>query len=202
MDKKVMELPGDAIYVHDDFPGVEVHHPAGVWWDSHTFGVHDWAFMFEYVLKNGIKTVIEFGSGLSSLLLSQVCRVDSLENWAKHAELVAGLATGRNNLAVHLWDGVEFPGHLRRKYDMAFIDGPDFRLKDETGVEKTFVDRQGAFGVVAELTDRIFVHDALWHFQLAQQVTRLAPTYNLKAVVKSDPDEENTRKLALWTRGA
>jgi len=198
----MLELPENAVYFHDDFPGVEVHHPPELWWDSHTFGVHDWAFMFEFVLKNGIKTVIEFGSGLSSLLLSQVCRVDALENWAKHAELVAGLATGRNNLAVHLWDGVTFPGHLWRKYDMAFIDGPDFRRKDENGVEKTFVDRKPAFTLVGRLSDRVFVHDCMWHFQLALQVTHLATMYNLKAIIKSDPAEENDRKLALWVRGA
>ena len=73
----------------------EVVHPDGFEWGAYPFGKNDWGFIGRYIVENNVKNVLEIGSGLSSLLLSQLCHIDTLENnndWCKKLQHFIGRA--------------------------------------------------------------------------------------------------------------
>jgi len=53
-------------------------------WDEFTITQNDWHFIRDVIEKKGVKTVLEFGSGLSSLLMSEMVDVYSFEGDKKH----------------------------------------------------------------------------------------------------------------------
>jgi len=97
----------------------------------------DWRFIQDTMEKNGVKSVLEFGSGLSSLLMSDGASVVSYETDAEWADKMRAKANG-NALSIVSWDGKEVPAMVSQRgpYDMAFIDGP--RGDSEAGREFSF----------------------------------------------------------------
>jgi ADP-heptose:LPS heptosyltransferase len=83
----------------------------------------DWVAMQEIIEKHKIKTVLEFGCGLSTLMMLDAgLKVTSLETQDRWKEDVAKKHKDTNIL---LWDGVkEDVIKEDQKFDMAFIDGP------------------------------------------------------------------------------
>lgn len=86
----------------------------------------DWRFIRDTISKYGVKSVVEFGVGLSSLLMSEIVPVvsyETKESWAK--EIDSRRHNGTNQLAIAMWDGLEPPLiEQRGPFDMAFVDGP------------------------------------------------------------------------------
>ena len=100
--------------------------------------------------------VLEFGAGLSSLLLSESAHVISYETDEEHAELIRSKAFGlHNNLEIRMWDGVNPPDDLspEDKFDMVFVDGPK-------SVKNGGVGRDAAIKIASVVSDHVLIHDA------------------------------------------
>ena len=83
---------------------------------------NDWLFIHDVLQRYQVKRVLEFGAGLSSVLMSQYggVHVTSYETdpvWAKSLKDL-----NLPNLDVRMWDGKQV--QLTEAYDLAFIDGP------------------------------------------------------------------------------
>jgi len=137
-------------------------------WGGMAINPNEWNFIKRMVLENHVETVLEFGAGLSSLLLSElVQKVVSYETNKEWAEEIG--MKGNGNLEIRLWDGVSLP-HIRGDYDLAFIDGPE-------GGEN----REAVFAITSETFDRIICHDAQREHELTWQKKYLRGKFKLKA---------------------
>ena len=74
------------------------------------------------VNKYKVRTVIEFGSGISSLLFDNMnMKVVSLETDEKYMNWVAGFCS--DNISFYHWDNDKLPKGIPHTYDMALVDG-------------------------------------------------------------------------------
>jgi len=179
-------------YRHRDRPDLTVTHPEGYPFDNWTISVLDWSAIFNYLVENDVKRVLEFGSGLSSLLISQVCHLVTLEDNQEYFQKTLKFASKANQMEIHEWDGVHFPDHLRVKYDLVFIDGPE-------------PDRKASFITGQSLSDHVLVHDGFRPAEMALQIRYLSPNFNLTHVVESDYGRVTnlwTRSHKIWVPGA
>jgi hypothetical protein len=132
----------------------------------------DWLFLKDTIEKHGVKNVLEFGAGLSSLLMSELVPVVSYETsdgWAKEIE---GRKNG-NSLAISMWDGVEPPLIAQRgPFDMAFVDDPP---EDGPGRE------QSMKAVVDAKIPIVVVHDAGRRGEIDWQNKYLRGAYHITA---------------------
>ncbi|MCK7503265.1 MAG: hypothetical protein MZV70_03590 [Desulfobacterales bacterium] len=95
-------------------------------WGGWAIQQRDWAFIKKAMEDNGVKRVVEFGAGLSSLLMSERAKVVSYETRQDWIDTIAKKKIeGRNDLEFRLWDGVTLPdlGEVG-PMDMVFVDGP------------------------------------------------------------------------------
>ena len=92
-------------------------------WGENTITQNDWYFIKGIIEKNNIRAVLEFGAGLSSLLMSEIAEVDSFETSEKWRDkLLSEVAGGKNMLSIMKWDGKEIDKSLLRStYDLAFL---------------------------------------------------------------------------------
>ena len=143
----------------------------GLHWGGYAITQRDWRFIKSYVeqvsyaklvaaeSKPVDKTkVLEFGAGLSSLLLSETCKVITYETDPEYKKLIESKITDQNDLEVRLWDGATLPSLLIgqtscEKFDLVFVDGP----KD---TQKGGVGRSTAVHIASQVSDNIIVHDA------------------------------------------
>lgn len=141
----------------------------GIPWGGFAINPVEWNFIKRIILENDVKTVCEFGAGLSSLLMSEKCKVKSYEVDKKWAEKIQAKRNG--SLDVRLWDGETFADYNKNeKYDLVFIDGP-------RGGEN----REHAYDVASMLSDRIICHDARRLPDTAWQKKYLQGQFKLKA---------------------
>jgi len=121
-----------------------------IFWGDFSITMKDWSFIKSIITELKPKRILEFGSGLSSLLLSEFCEVISYETNSFHAERISAKCTDKNNLTIKLWDGHTIPEELMHqpkitdcgevgasldKFDLVFIDGPISKLKGGIGRE-------------------------------------------------------------------
>jgi hypothetical protein len=139
----------------------------GIPWGGMAIMPVDWEFIKKIIVKNGSKHVLEFGSGLSSLLMSELTNVDSYENDDKWVENITAKANG-NNLSIYHTDD-DLVGH---DYDLVFIDGPRRQEIGGPGREDSYVK--------AAHFDRIIVHDAGKAEEQELQEKYLSKDYTLK----------------------
>lgn len=100
------------------------NYPYNIAWGGMAILQKDWRFIKDTMEKNGVKNVLEFGAGLSSLLMSEKVPVVTYETDAAWAKEIEGRKNG-NQLAIAMWDGRESPLLAQRgPFDMAFVDGP------------------------------------------------------------------------------
>lgn len=93
-------------------------------WDTPAFGrgaisERDWNVLKAFIKKHNIKTVTEFGSGLSTELMDGLVEIDSYET---DQSWIDKTSKKTKNAAFYKWDGKTPP--VLPKADMAFIDGP------------------------------------------------------------------------------
>ena len=83
----------------------------------------DWPFIEAVLKKHKVKTVLEFGSGLSTALFSEKygLLVDSFETEQDWIDKVAKEAP---NAKIHKWNGRDGGEFAENAYDLAFVDGP------------------------------------------------------------------------------
>lgn len=94
-------------------------------WGEWAIQQQDWLFIKQSMQDYGVETVVEFGSGLSSLLMSETAGVISYETSVDWAKKIEDKRKPENKLRVLLWDGVSEPTPpCISTPDMVFIDGP------------------------------------------------------------------------------
>lgn len=140
-------------YDDSDFVCLE-NVPYKVPWGGMAILQRDWEFIRRTMEDNGVKSVLEFGAGLSSLLMSERASVVSYETDEAWAANITGKRGAGNALEVVMWDGVSVPPLIgaRGPYDMAFVDGP--RGDSERG-------REFSYKAVADLNvPLVITHDS------------------------------------------
>jgi len=125
-------------------------------WGDWAIGQRDWAFMESAINRLKPKRILEFGSGLSSLLMSERAEVLSLETDPEYAEEIRGKATDGNRLTVKIWDGAVVPEDYNARFDLIFIDDPPGKVTGGPG-------REASFRYAADHADAIICHDAGRH---------------------------------------
>lgn len=106
----------------------------------------DWEFIKDVIAQYKIKSVLEFGAGLSTLLLNdhveQVYTLETSQAWANKISAIKPVKIG-------LWDGVTTPAMTKDRWDMVFVDGPAGGASREWST---------AFGALS--ADIVIIHDA------------------------------------------
>lgn len=91
-------------------------------WGRGSISEKDWVMMRDAIKKYEVESVLEIGSGLSTLLLCQaVPRVVSYDTLPKHLERMETLV--KRPVEFRWWDG-KTPFVPDTHFDMAFVDGP------------------------------------------------------------------------------
>ena len=122
-------------------------------WGGYAINPIDWEFMKRIILDEKPNKILEFGSGLSSLLMSEYAEVESWEKNPDWADMVRDkwrCSNPQSKLSVNNWDdGAKFtPG----AFDLVFIDGPVGKVNGGPGREVSFK--------IACKCKRVIVHDA------------------------------------------
>ena len=95
----------------------------GIPWGDFAISQRDWHFIKDIIRENNVKSVLEFGAGLSSLLMSETVDVTCYETWAETKKIIEDTKTAENKLTIHLWDGKDIDDYPKKKFDLAFVDG-------------------------------------------------------------------------------
>jgi len=91
-------------------------------WGGGCITDRDWQFILYTINEFGIRSVLEFGAGLSTLLImDHVDRVVNYETRPKWSETVQRHNTG--NIDLRQWDGKSITEELE-DFDLCFVDGP------------------------------------------------------------------------------
>jgi len=157
----------------------------GIPWGGMAITQKDWKFIKDAIEKYEVKHVLEFGAGLSSLLMAEHAIVDSFECSKEQAELITSKENGK--VFVIIWDGKDctLP---RSHYDMAFVDGPLGKVCGGIG-------RQHSIRIASENADIVIVHDAGRIDEQRWQNEYLRPDFNM--VAKNGTHQS---RCQLWTR--
>jgi len=116
----------------------------------------DWDLIEQAMEEEGLKTVLEFGSGFSTLLMSQIAKVDSFETNPERIENVKNRLPRDRKVKLYAWNGKVKPdsGRVKEKYDLAFVNGPQSAsMASQTG-------RRVSIEMAAKHSDRVIIHDA------------------------------------------
>lgn len=117
----------------------------GFQFDSGSIHSKDWEFVEKVIEENNVKTVLEFGCGLSTLLLLKkgikVVSYDTTQRWIDKVKAI------NPQTDIRLWDGVNLD--FKEKVDLVFIDGPSGGKMREFSTK-----------IASELSDLVLVHDA------------------------------------------
>lgn len=125
---------------YDDSDYIDTsNHPYKIPWGGWAIQMKDWKFIREAMEEYGVQKVLEFGSGLSSLLMSEGHSVRSHETNPKWAADIRAKMNG-NRLEVVDWDGKSDVSEATQPdgYDMAFIDGPPGLLNGGPGRARAY----------------------------------------------------------------
>jgi hypothetical protein len=88
-----------------------------IYWGTGGFTIDDWRFLYALIKERNIKSVLEYGCGVSTELLMLIgMDLVSLETRPEYKPENPGIN-------VILYKYPEFPA-LDRRFDLAFIDGP------------------------------------------------------------------------------
>jgi hypothetical protein len=140
----------------------------GIPWGGYAINPIDWEFIKRIILDNDPSRIIEFGSGLSSLLMSEYAEVESWEKNFDWARMVRA-KNPNGNLFVMDWKDdsvVDASG-----FDLAFIDGPVGKINGGPGREESFQ--------FASKCKAVIVHDAGRDEEQALQEKYLMPDFKL-----------------------
>ena len=111
----------------------------------------DWLFMKDIIQEEKVKTVLEFGAGLSSIMMGQIVeKVITYETASSWISKISKMIKPEVN-TIRKWDGKNFnllDGDPQR-FDFSFVDGP-------AGGES----REFSTKAASELADIVIMHDA------------------------------------------
>ncbi len=126
--------------------------PYQIPWGGDAIASKDWEFIREVVAQYKPAAILEFGAGLSSLLMSTLAPVESYETDPVYGQKILDKRGPLNRLQVLPWDGQDCTP-LQSHYDLAFVDGPRGQCNGGPG-------REHSMRLVAEYAERVIVHDA------------------------------------------
>jgi tRNA A58 N-methylase Trm61 len=133
-------------------------------WGCGSIGEDDWHFLFKTIKEFGVKTVLEFGTGLSTLMMmGEVDSIVSYDTLEYHLENMKQRIA--SNVTLRHWDGKGVKEDLDR-FDFAFVDGP-------SGGEN----REHSMRIASEHSDVVCVHDAGRKYEEQWQAKHLKPTF-------------------------
>jgi hypothetical protein len=145
-------------------------------WDDYTISQQDWYFLRDIIEKEDVHTVLEFGSGASSLLMSEIAEVHSFETDPAHIKRVQEAADATPNtvnmLSMVKWDGKSLPKGIKPIYDLAFVDGPPGKGVGGPG-------REHSMKYASKHAKRVIVHDAGRVDEMRWQNKYLKPDFKL-----------------------
>ena len=110
--------------------------------------IRDFRFIEQTIKKYGVKTVLEFGSGLSTLLFADM-KLNKFISYECHEGWINKLNGLRENLDIREWDGYVFNNIVDMEFDMAFVDGPSGDSNRERSTQ-----------IASERAKIVVVHDA------------------------------------------
>lgn len=119
----------------------------GMTWGGGSLTDRDWAFIKQTIEKYGVRDVLEFGAGLSTLLLndklpSNVVTFETKQGWIDKIKQL------NPNATIILWDGITHTDPVGG-WDLVFVDGP-----------AGDVGRQHSTAYAAQTSNIVIVHDA------------------------------------------
>lgn len=123
----------------------------GIPWGGWAIAEKDWDFIKDIIQRKKVNTVLEFGTGLSTLLISGIAEVDTFETNGEWAEKIEAEALN-GNIKFYIWNGQD-PPEIKKRYDLAFVDGP-------TGKASGGIGREMSMKLASKYADKIIVHDA------------------------------------------
>jgi hypothetical protein len=127
--------------------------PYKIPWGGWAITQKDWVFIQGIIKEVAPKRILEFGCGLSSLLMSEKCQVVSYETKPEYIVKVHEKIDG-NDLILREWDGKNFITTWKEgPYDLAFVDGPPGENTGDIG-------RDASIKAASQLCDHILIHDA------------------------------------------
>jgi len=140
-------------------------------WGGWAITPADWEFIKRIITDVQPRNILEFGAGLSTLLMSDYAPVISYETDAQWAERIRN--QGTETVIVREWDGIQFTDmELPEPFDIVFIDGPPSKEGGGPG-------REMALFLAALMGDHIIVHDARREEETALQERYLRPEFKL-----------------------
>jgi ADP-heptose:LPS heptosyltransferase len=187
----------------------------GFEWGSGSITDRDWIFIKDIFKEEKIGLVVEFGAGLSTLLMgsllghnvNKMITYETADGWIKK---IGNLADPKKH-DIRKWDGTTVP---MREYDipyfdLAFVDGP-------AGGEN----REWSVKYASEFADRVIVHDAgrvperKWQtkyleekFEMVSKGGHRCHYWKRKKLIEPEPlieelkDGKPTAKMVTTTRG-
>jgi len=122
-------------------------------WGDMSITQKDWHFIRDIIDDIKPKKILEFGAGLSSLLMSEKAKVISYETNTKWARHIRKKRTDRNKLIIRKWNGKNIKEKNLDGFDLVFVDGPPSEGIGGPG-------RQYSISLASKLSDRIIIHDS------------------------------------------
>ncbi len=124
---------------------IKFRHQFGFPFASGSIHKKDWDFIEKIIDENNVKTVLEFGCGLSTLLLLKkgikVISYDTTQKWIDKIKAI------NPHCDIRLWDGINLD--INEKFDLVFVDGPSGGQMREFSTK-----------IASELSDLVLIHDA------------------------------------------
>jgi len=124
----------------------KLHEIVNIFWGSGKVDLPSMKLIHDLIVKRNIKSIIEYGTGLSTeILYLFVDRLVSFDEFKKHSDLYGKLITTKC-VEFHSYDPLnkQLPD-LKEKFDLAFVDGGQNRAEEVRHAMKH--------------SDLIFLHD-------------------------------------------
>lgn len=133
----------------------------------------DWAFIKRTIENNNCKDILEFGAGLSSLLIESLPTVEKMLTYEMHdgwIKKIGNLSSGKTKIIT--WDGKDVilpEGYeVDHRFDFIFVDGPSGGAQREWSTK-----------YAGEHADLVLVHDAGRDHEREWQKRHLMENYQL-----------------------
>jgi glycosyltransferase involved in cell wall biosynthesis/ADP-heptose:LPS heptosyltransferase len=143
----------------------------GFEWGGGSITDKDWVFIQDIFKTYNVKSVLEFGAGLSTLLMAtKVDTVVTFETQPGWIKKIQDLSDPKKN-HIFQWDGITIdidPKDFQSAFDFAFVDGP------AGGQNREFSTKYAS-----EMADLIVVHDAGRIWERKWQEKYLSKDYDM-----------------------